>query len=144
MIERATEVGMTIDEVVTLASIVQLEAGSVDDMKNIASVFINRLNNPEAFPRLQSDATDTYIEDVIKTVLTVEYQDMYDAYVTYTCIGLPVGAICNPGADAINAVLYPNDTNYYYFCSNVATKETYYAETYEQHLVNCETAGITL
>lgn len=144
VIERATEVGMTIDEVVTLASIVQLEAGSVDDMKNIASVFINRLNNPEAFPRLQSDATDTYIEDVIKTVLTVEYQDMYDAYDTYTCIGLPVGAICNPGADAINAVLYPNDTNYYYFCSNVATKETYYAETYEQHLVNCETAGITL
>lgn len=142
VINRAQVLGYSLEEVVTLASIVQKEAGSIDDMKKIASVFINRLKSPEEFPRLQSDTTDSYIENVIKKVMSVEYQDMYDAYDTYTCLGLPVGAICNPGADAINAVLYPEDTEYYYFCSNPETKQTYFAKTYEEHLVNCEAAGL--
>ncbi len=141
-ISRAQSLGYTIDEVVTLASIVQKEAGSVDDMKNIASVFINRLNAPEEYPKLQSDTTYSYIENDIKSVMTIEYQDMYDAYDTYTCLGLPIGAICNPGADAVNAVLYPAETQYYYFCSNINTKETFYAKTYSEHLANCEAAGI--
>ncbi len=142
VIQRSVDIGMTLDEVVTLASLVQLEASNVDDMKNIASVFLNRLHDPENYPILQSDTTYSYIDDVIKNVLTVQYQEMYDAYDTYTCTGLPVGAICNPGLDAINAVLYPNETNYYYFCSNIETGETYYATTYEEHLENCEAAGL--
>ena len=91
---------------------------------------------------MQSDTTYSYIENVIKNVLSVEYQEMYDAYDSYTCVGLPVGAICNPGLDAINAVLYPNDTDYYYFCSDLSTGETYYAMTYDEHLDNCERAGL--
>ena len=141
-IDRAAEIGMNIDEVVVLASIVQREASNVDDMRNIASVFLNRLADPEGFPNLQSDTTYSYIENVIKNVLSVEYQEMYDAYDSYTCVGLPVGAICNPGLDAINAVLYPNDTDYYYFCSDLSTGETYYAMTYDEHLDNCERAGL--
>lgn len=126
-----------------LASIIQKEAASEEEMKTIASVFINRLNNSEEYPRLQSDTSNSYIENVIKKVLTVEYQEMYDAYDTYVCTGLPVGAICSPGLSAIEAVLNPEDTDYYYFCSNLETRETYFAQTYSEHLENLETAGLS-
>ncbi len=141
-IKLAAERGFTIDQVVTLASIVQREAGSIEQMATIASVFENRLAKPDEFPRLQSDTTYSYIDDVIKQVMTVEYQDMYDAYDTYTCVGLPIGAICNPGKDAIDAVLNPDDTGYYYFCSNIETKETFFAVTNEEHEENKKKAGL--
>ncbi len=141
-IKLAAERGYTIDQVVTLASIVQKEAGSTEQMSIIASVFENRLAKPDEFPRLQSDTTYSYIDDVIKNVLTVEYQDMYDAYDTYTCIGLPVGPICNPGKEAIDAVLNPAETDYYYFCSNLETKETFFASTNDEHNENKKKAGL--
>lgn len=142
-INLAAEKGFTIDQVVTLASIVQREAGNTEQMKPIASVFINRLNNSQTFPRLQSDTTYSYIDDVIKKVLTVEYQEMYDAYDTYTCIGLPIGAICNPGEAAIDAVLNPDETDYYFFCSNIETKETFFARTVDEHEENKKRAGLS-
>ncbi len=141
-IKLAVERGFTIDQVVTLASIVQREAGNIEQMATIASVFENRLARPDEFPKLQSDTTYSYIDDVIKKVLTIEYQDMYDAYDTYTCVGLPIGAICNPGKDAIDAVLNPDDTGYYYFCSNLETKETFFATTNEEHEENKKKAGL--
>ena len=58
---------------------------------------------------------------------------MYEAYDTYKCAGLPAGAICNPGMAAINAVLYPEKTGFYYFYANVDTKTTYFARTLEEH-----------
>ncbi len=142
VIKLAVERGFTIDQVVTLASIVQREAGNIEQMATIASVFENRLARPDEFPKLQSDTTYSYIDDVIKQVMTVEYQDMYDAYDTYTCVGLPIGAICNPGKDAIDAVLNPDDTGYYYFCSNLETKETFFAVTNEEHEENKKKAGL--
>lgn len=142
VIKLAAERGFTIDQVVTLASIVQRESGSIEQMGAIASVFENRLAKPDEFPRLQSDTTYSYIDDVIKKVMTVEYQDMYDAYDTYTCVGLPIGAICNPGKDAIDAVLNPDETAYYYFCSNLETKETFFAATNEEHEENKKKAGL--
>lgn len=141
-IKLSAERGFTLDQVVTLASIVQREAGSVEQMADIASVFENRLAKPDSFPRLQSDTTYSYIDNVIKKILTVEYQDMYDAYDTYTCIGLPVGPICNPGKDAIDAVLNPAETDYYYFCSNLETKETFFATTDDEHEENKKKAGL--
>ena len=140
-IKRASELGMDIEQVVILASIVEKEAGFPEDMKKIASVFINRLNHPEIYPKLQSDTTYSYV-DLIKEILTIEYPEMYEAYDTYTCYGLPVGAICNPSSAAIDAVLYPEETDYFYFCSNLETRETFFAETYEQHLQNCIAAGL--
>ncbi|MCD7846836.1 MAG: endolytic transglycosylase MltG [Oscillospiraceae bacterium] len=142
VIARAEEIGYSLEDVVILASIVQKEAGSTDDMPAVASVFINRLNNPEQYPRLQSDATTAYIDNIITQVMTVSSQTMCDAYDTYTCLGLPVGAICNPGADAINAVLYADDTNYYYFCTDPETGIAYFASTYDEHIANCELLGI--
>ncbi len=142
VIKLAAERGFTVDQVVTLASIVQREAGDIEQMPAIASVFENRLAKPDEFPRLQSDTTYSYIDDVIKKVMTIEYQDMYDAYDTYTCVGLPIGAICNPGKDAIDAVLNPDDTGYYYFCSNLETKETFFAITNDEHEENKKKAGL--
>lgn len=141
---RMKELNMSLDEVITLASIVQKEAGNVKDMKLISSVFHNRLNNPDTFPMLQSDPTRIYAEDVIHTHSDIVNTNMEDAYNTYKSAGLPPGAICNPGTEAIEAVLYSEDTDYFYFCANVETGETYYAETLDEHNANLELAGIQL
>lgn len=145
MYKRMDELGMDLNEVITLASIVQWESGSVEDMPRVASVFINRLNDPDTFPTLQSDATKNYVKKVIKKVETStamidHYTNCYD---TYVCMGLPAGPVCNPGLDAINAVLYHEDTDYYYFCNNLETGESFFAETYKQHKKNLKKAGLS-
>ncbi len=142
VIRRCNDMGYTLDQIVTLASILQLESGREGDMEQIAGVFYNRLNNPAEFPNLQTDTSYRYIENVIKAHTTIDFQEMYDAYDTYVCTGLPVGALCNPGAAAIQAALYPAENSYYYFCSDSETGEFYYAETYEEHLANAELAGL--
>ncbi|MBR1739489.1 MAG: endolytic transglycosylase MltG [Ruminococcus sp.] len=144
MYNRMEKQGLSLNEVMTLASIVQMEAGTVEDMPIIASVFLNRLNDPETFPQLQSDTTSNYVKNVIEKEggdsQTIEsYRELYD---TYICKGLPAGPICNPGIDAINAVLYPAETDYYYFCNDLETGETFYAETLEEHEENLVKAGL--
>lgn len=143
------ENGMTMDEVITLASIVQAESGSVKDMPKVASVFLNRLKDPANFPRLESDATETYYKDVIKveaesskTFTDSEIKDFKDYYDTYVANGLPAGPVCNPGIEAINAVLYPEKTDYLYFCSNLKNKKTYFAKTLSTHKKNLKKAGL--
>jgi len=127
MYDRADKLGMTMDQVLILASMVQKEAGTTDDMYLISSVLHNRLKAAETYPKLQSDPTKYYEQK-----LDSKYAGMYD---TYVCDGLPAGPICNPGPDAINAVLYPKTTQYYYFVSDVNGK-TYYATTLAQHEIN--------
>lgn len=136
--------GFTIEEVITLASVVQAEAATPEDMKNVASVFINRLKKPNEFPKLQSDATDNYFEKVIapQSGDTTSLAMFEDAYNTYVRKGLPAGAVGNPGLDAILAVVDAPNTNYYYFCSNLETKECFYAETLEEHTENLKKAGL--
>lgn len=136
--------GMSFEEVIILASIVQGEAANTDDMKNVASVFINRLNAPDKFPKLQSDATDNYYTNVIapQNGDTTSLEMFRDAYDTYAKNGLPSGAIGNPGLDAILAVVDAPKTNYYYFCSNLSTKECYFAETLSEHEENLVKAGL--
>ncbi len=130
---RMQELGMTLDELVTFASIVQAEAGNEDVMKDVASVFWNRLNSPDTFPKLQSDPTRVYVEEVIKPHIDLPDERIYNAYNTYECAGLPAGAIGNPGLDAIDAVLYPNETTHLYFYANVKTGITYFSDTLEEH-----------
>ena len=142
MYGRMDDLDMTLEEVITLASIVQAEAAYSSDMKMVASVFHNRLNNPDEFPLLQSDPTTNYAEEVIEPNLEIASQSMCDAYDTYVGGGLPPGAICNPGIEAIEAVLYPRDTDYYFFCSNLETGEFFYAETLAEHEANLVTAGL--
>ena len=137
---RIEELDTTLDEVIILASMVQAEAANSEEMPEIASVFWNRLHHPENFGggKLQSDPTSKYVTQVIKPNIELENQQIYDAYDTYVCVGLPAGAIGNPGIDAIQAVLYPSDTNYFYFYANIDTGITYFAETLEQHNANIE------
>lgn len=134
---------LSLSEVITLASIVQWEANSVEDMPKVASVFINRLKDPVTFPKLQSDATSRYFKQVINNVADTSSKEHYkDLYDTYVCDGLPAGPICNPGLDAILAVLEPADTNYYYFCNNLQTGESFFAETLGEHEENLIKAGL--
>lgn len=140
---RMDDLGMELEEVLTLASMVQAEAQSTRDMKLVASVFLNRLAVPDEYPLLQSDPTKKYVTDIIMPNIEVPSKAMYTAYNTYEGAGLPPGPICNPGLDAINAVLYPSDTNYYYFCANVETGEIFYAETLAEHEQNLVLAGIS-
>lgn len=125
--------GMTLDEVVTLASIVQKEAPTSDSMEMVASVFENRLNNEDIFPKLQSDPTTYYVEEIIKPNIQIKSTAIFEAYDTYQGHGLPPGAICNPGIAAIEAVLYHDETDYFYFCADIDTMEIYYSETLEEH-----------
>lgn len=144
MYTKMNSMGFDLNQTITLASIVQMEAANVEEMPNVASVFINRLHDKDTFPKLESNTTDKYIEDVIKQYagsdeLIQYYSELYD---TYVCKGLPAGPICNPGMDAIMAVLNASDTDYYYFCNNVETGETFYAKTLEEHEENMIKAGL--
>lgn len=139
---RMEDMGMTLEETLTFASIVQAEAGDTANMKRVASVFHNRLKNKDEFPLLQSDPTSKYVREVICASGEYVSENMKTAYDTYKGAGLPPGPICNPGLDAINAVLYPADTDYYYFCSNLETGEFYYAKTLEEHEENLKLAGL--
>lgn len=136
--ERMEELNITLDETIILASMVQAEAANTAEMPKIASVFWNRLHNSDEYPLLQSDPTRYYVEDVIKPNIEIPDDLIYEAYDTYTCYGLPAGAIGNPGIHAIEAVLYPADTDYYYFYANVETGVTYFASTLEEHEQNIE------
>lgn len=131
--ERMQTLGISLDDTLIIASMIQREAGSLDQMTRISSVFWNRLNNPEDFPKLQSDPTGGYVEDVIKPHIDKYDEDLFNSYDTYICDGLPAGAICNPGYDAIQAALYPASTDYFYFYSNINTKETYFSRTLAEH-----------
>ncbi len=152
---RAEELNYTLDEVITIASIVQLESATVEEMPTIASIFSNRIKDGpynrfnEYIARLQSDPTSNYYSKTITSVAselqnytTAEVNAFKDKYDTYEREGLPVGPICNPGIDAINAVLYPEDTDYFYFCHDIKTKKGYYAKTLSEHNENLVKAGI--
>lgn len=130
-----------LDNLMTLASIIQKEAGSYEEMCRVSAVFHNRLDDSANYPFLQSDATNHYIEDSIRPFMSVEDQDLYDAYDSYKCIGLPIGPICNPGLDAIKAAANPDpDINAYFFVSDNAGTY-YYARTMAEHEVNIAKAN---
>ena len=114
-------------DTITLASIIQAESRYKTDMDTIASVFYNRLNNKE-YLRLEADPTIQYLLPKPKERLM--YKDIFDDYKdspynTYTHEGLPPTPINNPGLDAINATLYPPDTDYYFFVADGKGKHTF-------------------
>jgi UPF0755 protein len=131
----AKEKGFSVDEVLRIASIVEREAYYRSDMSAIASVFLNRLKSGR-FSHLDSDATVKYIKLIAgdRSAPTAEDIDNLESpYNTYKIKGLPPGAICSPGYDAIFSVLYSADTDYYYFVS-AKDKSTVFSKTYAEHL----------
>ncbi len=111
---RCDQLGMTVDEVITLASIIEKEGNNASDYYYISSVFHNRLNNSANFPYLNSDATIQYAMPERTGLYDVD-TSLSHPYNTYINRGLPPGPICNPSMEAIYAALYPEKTSYYYF-----------------------------
>ena len=128
---------LSIHEIYSLASIVQYESGNIEDMKKIAEVFYNRM---EIGMPLQSSVTVCYALDINKDDdwTACEVNPDYDSlYNTYKYTGLPPGPIQNPGEDALEAVLNPDNNDYLYFMADVYGDGTvYYATTYEEHQAN--------
>ncbi|SCW56861.1 UPF0755 protein [Ruminococcaceae bacterium YRB3002] len=141
--DRAEHLGMTMDEVITLASVIQAETGKPLDMMYISAVFHNRLNcDDPAYQFLGSSATINYIIKREGGRATIRHTDEQLAseslYNTYNHRGLPPGPICMPGANAIAAALYPEpNCNYWYFCAT-GDGGTAFASTYKQHQANIE------
>lgn len=132
--ERAQELGMTMDEVFTLASMIEKEAKTADFAK-VSAVFHNRI---KAGMTLGSDVTVKYASGSQKMYLNDNDLAVDSPYNTYTHKGLPVGPVCNPSMDAIVAALYPDEQyvaqKYLYFCStDPASGELHFSKTLEEH-----------
>ena len=130
---RAKELGYSIDQIIVLASIIQAEAADSSQMKDVSGVLHNRMNHPSVYPMLECDSTRDYVLNNIATEMDAGAAEMYDAaYNTYRCSGLPVGPICNPGTNAIEAALNPAQNEYYFF-QHDKNGEIYLNETRTQH-----------
>lgn len=134
------ELGMSVDEVVRIASMIESEAKRVSDYSTVSAVFYNRLNSASFEGSLQSDATVQYyfrhVEGARHTEVTPEDLLVDTPYNTYLYKGLPPGAICNPSLNALKAALYPDeDCPYYYFVSR-SNGYMYYAKTLSEHNAN--------
>lgn len=134
--KQAEKLGYSMYEIITIASIIQKEAGNEDQMKTISSVIHNRLSDQVNMPSIGCQSTSDYITNFVGPSLSSTsahtadyYMQYYDTQVTSKVVGLPAGPICNPGMAAIEAALYPEDTSYYYFFhdtkGNLYTAKTY-------------------
>lgn len=142
MKKRAEEINMSVDEIITLASIVEREAASKDELDLVAGVFYNRINKKgESVGLLESCATVQYILEERKEVLSVADTNIKSAYNTYVVKGLPIGPIASPGLNAINAALYPKKSDYLYFVADGSGKHLF-SETFSEHQSNMRKVGL--
>lgn len=142
--DRALDTGYTFDQIMTIASLIQAEAANTKDMYNVSSVIQNRLESGNAsdFAKLNLDSTVYYpYRDKKSVPSSMGGKKFKSTYDTYEIVGLPKGPICNPSAEAIEAAINPNDTEYYYFCHDVDTGEAYYATTMDEHQYNLSISG---
>ena len=124
MYDRAEELGYTMNEILTMASVIQMEAGqNFKEMKNVAAVFYNRLNDKNE-GTLGSSPTCYYGES---------FKNDDGRYNTYNVKGLPPGPLCSPGLEAIKAALYPTkDSPYLYFVTDKDGNFYYHKTAAEQ------------
>lgn len=136
--EKYSYSGMTTDQVITLASIIEREADNADDMKKVSSVFHNRLKIGQ---RLEADSTRDYCTRYLLKP-NGPFADQFKYYYnTYRCAALPAGPICNPGPAALNAAVHPASTDYYYFIT--ANGKYYYQKTLEEHEAKLKELGMS-
>ena len=135
--------GMTIDEVIIMASLLEGEANNPTDMARVARVLYNRLTSTE-YPRLECDSTQDYVRSIAQ--LDDGTEVLNKAYDTYQRRGLPVGPINNPGMNAIEAALNPSEEeeimDCYFFATDLKTGVTYYSKTLKEHEAVCKKYGI--
>ncbi len=129
LISTANARGLTLNQLVTLASIIEKETGVPSERELISSVFHNRLKKKM---RLQSDPTTIYGIADFDGNLTRKHLTTPSAYNTYTLSGLPPGAIASPGLAALQATVNPAKSNYLYFVANNQGGHVF-SETYAEH-----------
>lgn len=134
MRKQTREMGFTIHEIVTLASIIEKEGSA--ELDKISSVFHNRLMSAD-FSYLESCATVIYVTKQPKDRLTYADINVDSPYNTYINKGLPPGPIASPGAQALEAAIYPAKTDYFYFSATEGGKNSF-SKTYEEHLAKQE------
>lgn len=136
--EAAEESEYTIDQLLTIASIIEKEAYQLNDFDIVSSVIHNRLKNPETFSKLECDSTVVYALSCIAgkrvTEITLEDLELDNPYNSYKKEGLPPGPICSPSYNSIACAFDPAETDqvYYYFVSD-QYGTMYYATTLKEH-----------
>ncbi|MEG0750390.1 MAG: endolytic transglycosylase MltG [Oscillospiraceae bacterium] len=151
--------GHTLEEIITLSSIVEKESVGEDSYAMVAGVFYNRLNSPDKFPCLESDTScdwrkrdlkeqEDYYGGYFPGVLQYYYggyenvpQGTLDGYDTFSHKGLIIGAICNPGLIAIDGTLEPTKSDYFFFFTGEDKKTFYWSKTAEEHAKQYEQYG---
>jgi len=131
--EQAAKLGYTMDQIITIASIVQAESGFSAQDPKVSSVLHNRLNKSGSFQHLGFNTTFEYLDNSVAPVIKNARAKYNALYNTYVCKGLPAGPICNPGLSAIHAALYPAVTDYYYFLTD-KNRNYYYSKTYAEQM----------
>lgn len=145
--KRAKELGMSMDQIITLASVIEREATTNKDRRLVSAVFHARLKSKDAnLKKLQSCATLQYIflnqEGKVHDLITLKDTTVDNAYNTYIHAGLPPGPICSPGMESINAALYPDeDTDYLFFVAK-GDGTSKFSKTYAEHLKAMKEYGL--
>lgn len=133
--QECEKAGVTVDYIVNLASIIQMEAKYTQDYTLVSQVIHNRLSSAYYMYRLDCDATIQYILDERVEDMTHEHTQIDNPYNTYKNSGLPPGPISNPTLKAIRAALYPEQTQYkyYFFVSDITGHMLYGRDIYEHN-----------
>lgn len=136
--------GWTIDEAIIIASLIEGEAASKEDMEKVSKVLANRMEPGSGFPKLELCSTRDYVKRILPTIPGIPVTSI--AYNTYEREGLPVGAINNPGMQALKAALSPSKDksvqNCYFFATDYDTDTTYFSQTFAEHERICRKYGI--
>jgi UPF0755 protein len=130
--KRASEIGMTIREVVILSSLIEKETSIPEERALVSAVFHNRLKRKM---KLDCDPTIIYVlkqEGKFKDRLRTKDLKLDSPYNTYLYGGLPPSPICNPGRDSLEAALYPADSKYLYFVSKNDGSH-HFSRTFREH-----------
>ncbi len=146
VIENAKAAGMTLDEALTIASIIEKEAYYINDYGTVSSVIHNRLKDSKNYPCLEVDCATLYAMSCESGEKITDHDMTFDSpYNTYMYEGLPPGPICNPTATSVNCAVFPSKTSYYYFVCDVkgvasdgVPNTILWAKTYAQHKKNIE------
>lgn len=146
LLPRMEEQGLTLDEAVIFASMIQGEADTTTNMKKVSRVLHNRLDTDSGFKRLQLCSTRDYANFLLENG-DYDADVLKQAYNTYYREGLPIGPINNPGLDALTAALNPSTDatiqQCYYFATDYKSGITYFSKTFADHQAIIQKYGIT-
>lgn len=123
----------TIYQIITLASILEMEVKTQEDREIVSGIFWSRIKIGQP---LQSCATLAYVLGVNKKQYTIKDTQTVSPYNTYLNQGLPPGPIGNPGSSTLKAAIFPQNSNFNYFLSDPETSQTIFSRTFEEHTQN--------